>query len=257
VVEIDPETGDVRIDRYVVAEDCGVMINPMIVEGQVRGGVAQGIAAALYEQLIYDDEGQLVTSTLMDYLVPTAMEIPPVEILHLETPCEYSETGAKGVGEGGTMGAPAAVASAVADALSHLDVEIDRLPITPDLLRPRSGTHEHAKGTFHERYHPVRITVNGRLHEVDVESRRTLAEVLRHDLGYTGTHLGCEHGICGACTVLVDGLAVRSCLAFGVQADGREIETVEGLESDGSSTLCKRPSRPTTRCSVGSARPGS
>jgi carbon-monoxide dehydrogenase small subunit len=81
--------------------------------------------------------------------------------------------------------------------------------------------------------HPVRITVNGRLHEVDVESRRTLADVLRHDLGYTGTHLGCEHGICGACTVLVDGLAVRSCLAFGVQADGREVETVEGLESDG------------------------
>jgi aerobic-type carbon monoxide dehydrogenase small subunit (CoxS/CutS family) len=81
--------------------------------------------------------------------------------------------------------------------------------------------------------HPVRITVNGRPHEIDVESRRTLADVLRHDLGYTGTHLGCEHGICGACTVLVDGLAVRSCLAFGVQADGREVETVEGLESDG------------------------
>jgi len=81
--------------------------------------------------------------------------------------------------------------------------------------------------------HPVSITVNGRLHEVDVESRRTLADVLRHDLGYTGTHLGCEHGICGACTVLVDGLAIRSCLVFGVQADRREIETVEGLESDG------------------------
>ena len=81
--------------------------------------------------------------------------------------------------------------------------------------------------------HTVRIIVNGRAHEVDVESRRTLADVLRHDLGYTGTHLGCEHGICGACTILVDGLAVRSCLAFGVQADGREIETVEGLESKG------------------------
>jgi carbon-monoxide dehydrogenase large subunit len=135
VVEIDPETGDVRIDRYVVAEDCGVMINPMIVEGQVRGGVAQGIAAALYERLVYDDEGQLITSTLMDYLVPTAAEIPPIEILHLETPCEYTETGAKGMGEGGTMGAPAAIASAVADALSHLDIEIDHLPITPDRLR--------------------------------------------------------------------------------------------------------------------------
>ena len=81
--------------------------------------------------------------------------------------------------------------------------------------------------------HSVRITVNGRLHEVEIESRRTLADVLRHDLGYTGTHLGCEHGICGACTVLLDGLPARSCLVFGVQADGGEVETVEGLESNG------------------------
>jgi aerobic-type carbon monoxide dehydrogenase small subunit (CoxS/CutS family) len=81
--------------------------------------------------------------------------------------------------------------------------------------------------------HPVRITVNGRVHEVEVESRWTLADVLRHRLGHTGTHLGCEHGICGACTVLLDGLPVRSCLIFGVQADGCEVETVEGLESDG------------------------
>ena len=77
--------------------------------------------------------------------------------------------------------------------------------------------------------HPVRITVNGALHELAVESRRTLADVLRHDLGYTGTHVGCEHGICGACTVLVDGLPARSCLMFGVQADGRSVETVESL----------------------------
>src|SRR5919199_6029076 len=81
--------------------------------------------------------------------------------------------------------------------------------------------------------HPVRITVNGRVHEVEVESRRTLADVLRHDLGYTGTHLGCEHGICGACTVLVDGRPTRSCLMFGVQADDSEVETVEGLARDG------------------------
>lgn len=81
--------------------------------------------------------------------------------------------------------------------------------------------------------HPLTITVNDRIHEVEVESRRTLADVLRHDLGYTGTHLGCEHGICGACTVLLDGLPTRACLVFGVQADGCEVETVEGLESDG------------------------
>jgi carbon-monoxide dehydrogenase large subunit len=148
VVEIDPETGEVSIDRYVVVEDCGVVINPMIVEGQVRGGVAQGIASALYEQLIYDDEGQLVTSTLMDYLIPTTTEIPSIEIFHLETPSEYSETGAKGMGEGGTIGAPGAIANAVADALSHLRIEVDRLPITPDRLqaaikesRAQGGVH--------------------------------------------------------------------------------------------------------------------
>jgi aerobic-type carbon monoxide dehydrogenase small subunit (CoxS/CutS family) len=81
--------------------------------------------------------------------------------------------------------------------------------------------------------HLTKFTVNGRTEEVEVEPRRTLADVLRHDLGYTGTHVGCEHGICGACTILLDGLPARSCLIFGVQADGCEIETVEGLESDG------------------------
>ena len=81
--------------------------------------------------------------------------------------------------------------------------------------------------------HTIEVTVNGRAHEVEIESRRTLADVLRHDLGYTGTHLGCEHGICGACTVLLDGLPVRACLVFGVQANGCEVETVEGLESEG------------------------
>ncbi|HYM58903.1 MAG TPA: xanthine dehydrogenase family protein molybdopterin-binding subunit [Solirubrobacteraceae bacterium] len=132
IVEIDPETGAVAIERYVVAEDCGVMINPAIVEGQVRGGVAQGIAAALYEELVYTEEGQLQTASLMDYLVPTAVEIPAVEIIHLETPSGFSETGAKGMGEGGMMGAPACVATAVADAVAHLGIEIDRLPIRPD-----------------------------------------------------------------------------------------------------------------------------
>lgn len=132
IVEIDPDTGAVAFDRYVVVEDCGVMVNPMVVEGQVRGGVAQGIAAALYERVVYSDDGQPLTTSLMDYLVPTAHEIPPVEIFHLETPSEHSETGAKGMGEGGTMGAPACVVSAVNDALAHLDIELDSLPILPE-----------------------------------------------------------------------------------------------------------------------------
>jgi carbon-monoxide dehydrogenase large subunit len=134
IVEVDPETGAVSIERYLVVEDCGVMVNPMIVEGQIRGGVAQGIAAALYEELAYAEDGQLLSASLIDYLVPTAQEIPPIEIQHLETPSAYSETGAKGLGEGGTMGAPACIACAVADAVAHLGVEVDRIPVTPERL---------------------------------------------------------------------------------------------------------------------------
>jgi carbon-monoxide dehydrogenase large subunit len=144
IVEIDPETAGVRIERYVVVEDCGVMVNPAIVEGQVRGGVAQGIAAALYEELDYSEDGQLQNASLMDYLVPTAWEIPAIEILHLETPSAFSQTGAKGMGEGGTMGAPACIATAVNDALAHLGTEIDRIPITPDRLHDALREREKA-----------------------------------------------------------------------------------------------------------------
>jgi carbon-monoxide dehydrogenase large subunit len=139
-VQVDGDTGAVAIERYVVVEDCGVVVNPAIVEGQVRGGVAQGIAAALYEELAYDEDGQLQNASLMDYLIPTAWEIPAIEILHLETPSQFSETGAKGIGEGGTMGAPGCVANAVADAVAHLGVEIDRIPITPERLRRAIAT---------------------------------------------------------------------------------------------------------------------
>ncbi len=134
-LEVDPETGDVEIVRYVVVEDCGVMINPMIVEGQVRGGVAQGIAAALYEQLQFDEDAQPLTTNLGSYLVPTALEIPHIEVLHLETPSRHSETGAKGMGEGGTIGAPAAVINALNDALAPLGVELDHIPATPMMIR--------------------------------------------------------------------------------------------------------------------------
>ena len=133
-VEVDPSTGAVWIRRYVVVEDCGFVINPMIVEGQVHGGVAQGVAAALYERLAYDDHAQPLSGTFADYLVPTASEVPRIEILHLETPSAHSETGAKGMGEGGMIGAPAALANAVSDALAHLGVEVDQLPITPERL---------------------------------------------------------------------------------------------------------------------------
>ncbi len=131
LVSLDPGTGAIRLRRYLVVEDCGVVINPVIVDGQVRGGVTQGVAAALLEQVRYDGEGQPVSATLMDYLAPTAAEICPVEVLHLQTPSAHSETGAKGMGEGGTIGAPAAVLNAVNDALADRGVSFDHIPVLP------------------------------------------------------------------------------------------------------------------------------
>jgi aerobic carbon-monoxide dehydrogenase large subunit len=134
LVEIDRETFGVNVLRYVVAEDCGRIVNPMIVEGQVHGGVAQGIGAALLEEVVYDGEGQLLTGSLMDYLLPSASEIPPIEALHIEAQSPTTLGGFRGMGEGGTIGAPAAIANAVADALAPLGIEITELPITPERL---------------------------------------------------------------------------------------------------------------------------
>ncbi|GAA4894696.1 xanthine dehydrogenase family protein molybdopterin-binding subunit [Actinomycetospora straminea] len=131
VVEADPGTGQVRILRYVCVEDCGVVVHPQVVEGQCRGGIAQGIAGALFEEVTYDAQGEPSAASFIDYLVPTATEIPDVSIAHLETPCAFTANGAKGAGEGGTIGAPAAVLNAVNDALRHTGVELDTTPIHP------------------------------------------------------------------------------------------------------------------------------
>lgn len=134
-VEVDPSTGAVTINRFVVVEDAGVLVNPAIVDGQVHGGVAQGIANALYEELIYDDRGILVTTSFMDYLPPTMNEVPHIEIHHLQTLSDFTVTGAKGVGEGGTIGAPAAVLNAISDALAPLGIEAFHIPTTPHMIR--------------------------------------------------------------------------------------------------------------------------
>ncbi len=135
MVEVDVETGRVAIEKFLVAEDAGRLINPMIADGQIHGGVAQGIANALFEEIIYDDAGNILTATLADYLVPTAREIPAIEIRHFETLTDASLTKAKGLGEGGAIGAPAAVLNAVNDALSPFGVSIDEIPATPQRIR--------------------------------------------------------------------------------------------------------------------------
>ena len=135
MVEVDVETGGVIIERFLVAEDAGRLINPMIVDGQIHGGVAQGIANALLEEIVYDETGNILTASLADYLPPTAREIPPIEIHHLETWTDASITRAKGLGEGGAIGAPAAVVNAINDALSPFGVSIDEFPATPQRIR--------------------------------------------------------------------------------------------------------------------------
>lgn len=130
-VSIDPATGVIEVERYVVVEDCGRMINPMIVNGQIQGGVAQGIGSALYEQLVYDEHGQLVTTTFMDYRLPSSVEIPRAEIHHLETP-SATVLGTKGMGESGAIGPMAAIGNALADALGPAGAElVTETPFTP------------------------------------------------------------------------------------------------------------------------------
>jgi carbon-monoxide dehydrogenase large subunit len=131
VVEVDRATGAVEILRYLVSEDCGVMINPNVVEGQIAGGVVQGIGGVLYEHLPYDDAGNPLATTFVDYLVPTAAEVPDIEYGHVETPAPTNPGGHKGLGEGGAIAAPPAVINAVADALAPLGVQVRSQPLGP------------------------------------------------------------------------------------------------------------------------------
>jgi carbon-monoxide dehydrogenase large subunit len=142
IVEVDTETGRVKIERYVVAHDCGVLVNPMLAEGQIVGGVVQGIGGALAEAIAYDAEGQLLSGTFMDYAMPVATDVPSIELVHQEIPSPLNPLGVKGLGEGGAITPPVALANAVCDALSDFGIELNSTPIHPerllrDLLRER------------------------------------------------------------------------------------------------------------------------
>jgi carbon-monoxide dehydrogenase large subunit len=135
IVEIDVDTGEVTFEKYVVQHDCGTVVNPTIVEGQIHGGVAQGIGGALYEKLAYDEHGQLLAGSLMDFLMPTAAEVPDITIVHLETPSPLNPLGVKGVGEAGAIPVPALVAEAVDDALAPFGVRVREMPLSPARIR--------------------------------------------------------------------------------------------------------------------------
>ena len=135
IIEVDPETGTVRIIKYVAVHDCGRVINPMIVEGQVHGGVAQGIGGSFYERLVYDQDGQPLSTTFMDYLMPTAMEVPEIECHHIETPSPLNPLGIKGAGEAGVIPVAALMAQALEDALSPWKVRVTEMPLNPGQIR--------------------------------------------------------------------------------------------------------------------------
>jgi carbon-monoxide dehydrogenase large subunit len=130
-VEVDPISGTIDLQRFVSADDCGNIINPMIVEGQIHGGLAQGIAQALYEEAVYDENGQLLTGSLMDYAVPSADQLPTFELASTVTPTDVNPLGAKGVGEAGTIGSTPAVVNAVVDALSPLGIKHIEMMLRP------------------------------------------------------------------------------------------------------------------------------
>jgi carbon-monoxide dehydrogenase large subunit len=133
-LEVDTDTGCVKLIRHWVVDDCGTVINPLLVDEQIRGAVVQGLGAALYEQCIYSPEGQLVNGSLIDYLVPMANEMPDIEVEHTCTPTATSELGAKGAGEAGTAGAAAAVMNAINDALRPLNARVAHMPFTPERI---------------------------------------------------------------------------------------------------------------------------
>jgi carbon-monoxide dehydrogenase large subunit len=135
IVEVDVETGTVEVLKFYSLRDCGTQLNPMIVEGQAAGGLAQGIGAALQEEFAYDDTGQPQAVTLFDYLLPSTKKTPEMVLEHTETPSPFTTTGAKGTGEGGMIDGPASVATAINRALDPFDVVVDRIPATPNRVR--------------------------------------------------------------------------------------------------------------------------
>jgi carbon-monoxide dehydrogenase large subunit len=134
VVAVDTELGAVEILDYAIAEDGGTLVNPMVVDGQIIGGTAQGIGTALYEEMPFDENGQPLASTLADYMLPGAPEVPSIRIDHIETPSPYTEFGQKGIGEGGAIAPPAAIVNAINDALRDMGVEMTESPVSPKRL---------------------------------------------------------------------------------------------------------------------------
>ena len=144
VIEIDEETGKVSILDYVAVDDCGKTLNPMLVEGQVQGGIAQGLGQALLEEVVYDKDGQLLSSSFLDYQIPQAEDVPDIQSFRTETPTFANPLGIKGIGEAGTIAATPAIANAVRDALAPLEAKVEKMPLSMNYIKRLIGTKQSA-----------------------------------------------------------------------------------------------------------------
>ena len=206
VVDVDTETGKVVLRRLITVDDAGIVLNPLLAEGQRHGGIAQGAAQALCEEFVYDADGNPLTASFADYPFLSATEVPSFELADMVTPTSYNPLGAKGIGEAGTIGATPAVQNAVVDAVAHLGVRHIDMPTSSRAgLGRAAGRADWSVIGIGERVMQVKLTVNGEPRSADVEPRLLLVHYLREHLGLRAANVGCDTTSCGACTVLLDG----------------------------------------------------
>ena len=242
-IEVDPATCEVTPINVTAVAEIGKAIHPLMAAGQIEGGTVQGIGYALIEEVVMRD-GRMANAQLTNYIIPTPMDAVPMDVAMLERPYKHGPSGAKGVGEMPIDGP----APAVINALRHCGYDIRSIPATPERLmegiRLRSLEHNASYGAMARRSSGAAkaarrqkaegrmvVTINGKRRRLDVHPMKRLLDVLREDCGLTGTKEGCGEGECGACTVLLDGVAVDSCLVPVAHADGAEILTIEGVSA--------------------------
>ena len=252
--------------RMVAVDDAGRILNPLLAEGQVHGGLAQGVAQALLEEVRYDEDGNPVTSNLADYAFISAAELPSFETVHMETPTPVNELGAKGIGESGTIGSTPAVQNAVVDALSHLGVRHVDMPATPERVWRAIGeaTASRTCDMMRRRWSRPPGQREGlpdrERHEAGARRRAAAAARPLHPRGRRASPAPTSAATrrrAAPAPCMLDGESVKSCTVLAVQADGADITTIEGLAPSPTArcTRCRRRSARTTACSAASARP--
>ena len=220
-LEVDPATWEVRPTKVTAVVEIGKAIHPMMAAGQVEGGTVQGVGYALLEEVVMRD-GQMANPTLTNYIIPTPPDTPPLETVILERPYKHGPFGAKGVGEMPIDGP----APAVVNALRHVGFDVRAIPATPERLMTSARLKAARRGV-------ISCKINGVSRKLDVHPMKRALDVLREDCGLTGTKEGCGEGECGACTVLLDGVPINSCLVPAAHLDGTSVSTIEGVAGKG------------------------